>query len=157
MNLRNLNESDYKRVISVMDDWWGGRQVSHLLQKLFFRHFNDSSFVIEDDDLIVGFLVGFISQSYPEEAYIHFVGVHPDYREKGLGSKLYYTLFETVRNRGCKVVRSITSPVNKGSIEFHTRLGFIIENTDEVNRDIIDDVNNNGLDPVRVQFLKKLQ
>ena len=33
--------------------------------------------------------VGFMSQSRPAEAYIHFVGVHPDERGHGLGRRLY--------------------------------------------------------------------
>jgi hypothetical protein len=43
-----------------------------------FVHFRDTSFIGEMNDNLIGFLVGFLSPSVPEEAYIHFVGVHPD-------------------------------------------------------------------------------
>ena len=76
---------------------------------------------------LAGFLVGFVSQSQPGDAYIHFVGVHPPERGHGLGRRLYGTLFDAVRGRGCTRVRAITSPVNTGSIAFHRRMGFRLE------------------------------
>lgn len=130
MNLRVLVESDYQNVISVLDEWWGGRHMADMLPKLFFRHFKETSFIAEEGSKIVGFLVGFVSQSYPTEAYIHFIGVHPDYRKERIGLKLYSAFFEKVQQKGCEIVRSITSPVNKGSIGFHTRIGFEMEKGD---------------------------
>lgn len=76
MNIRSVRESDYKVIISVIDSWWGGRQMADMLPSLFFRHFQDTSFVAEEDNKLIGFLTGFISQSYPGEAYIHFIGIH---------------------------------------------------------------------------------
>jgi hypothetical protein len=42
--LRYLEEADYQPIIEVVDDWWGGRPVAVLLQKLFFVHFRPTSF-----------------------------------------------------------------------------------------------------------------
>jgi GNAT superfamily N-acetyltransferase len=60
-----------------------------MLPRLFFEHFTDTSFAAERDGRLVGFLAGFISQSRPGEAYIHFVGVDPAQRGRGLGRLLY--------------------------------------------------------------------
>jgi ribosomal protein S18 acetylase RimI-like enzyme len=124
MHLRNIQEADYASVISVIDDWWGGRPMADMLPRLFFIHFQETSFALEHNHQIIGFLIGFVSQSRPTEAYIHFVGVHPDWRQQGLGERLYIHFFHTVRQRGCRLVSCITSPANKGSIAFHTRMGF---------------------------------
>jgi GNAT superfamily N-acetyltransferase len=78
--------------------------MADMLPKLFFQHFQDTSFVVEHDDQIVAFLVGFVSQTYPEQAYIHFVGVHPEYRKNGLAKQLYERFFETVKAKGCTEV-----------------------------------------------------
>ncbi len=101
MNIRHVQVDDYLPIVSVMNDWWGGRQVSHMLPRLFFEHFRNTSFVIEQDGKnlrqevpIVAFLIGFLSQSQPDEAYIHFVGVHPDYRKQRLGKTLYELFFK---------------------------------------------------------------
>ena len=59
------------------------------LPRLFFEHFTDTSFAAERDGKLAGFLAGFISQSRPGEAYIHFAGVDPAERGSGLGRLLY--------------------------------------------------------------------
>jgi len=99
-----------------------------LLPKLFLDHFYDTSFVVEEESELIGFLIGFMSQSRPIEAYIHFVGVHPDYRKDGIGATLYQQFFQICRKRGRSIIHACTSPVNKGSIAFHTRMGFQVEN-----------------------------
>jgi ribosomal protein S18 acetylase RimI-like enzyme len=98
-----------------------------MLPRLFFEHFRDTSFVAEDDGELVGFLCGFLSQTFPDEAYVHFVGVRPDRRGGGLGAELYERFFTAARAAGRSVVRCVTAPVNEASVAFHRRLGFEIE------------------------------
>ena len=40
---------------------------------------------LESEVGLIGFLLGFFSQLHADEAYVHFVGVHPDFRRLGLG------------------------------------------------------------------------
>jgi GNAT superfamily N-acetyltransferase len=101
-----------------MDDWWGGfqgeagaRQRALLLPRLFFQHFANSSYLVERvDRRLVAFLIGFLSQSRPDEAYIHFVGVDPVLRRVGLAAALYRRFFEHAKQRGARSVAAITSP-----------------------------------------------
>ena len=127
MRIRHAEPSDHARVAAVIDEWWGGRQVRDMLPRLFFTHFRDTSFVAEEDGELAGFLCGFLSQTHPEQAYCHFVGVSPAHRKTGLASELYERLFETARAAGRASVHCVTSPKNTGSIAFHTRIGFEIE------------------------------
>ncbi len=106
--IRNAEPSDYARVIGVIDEWWGGRPMAAMLPKLFFVHFRDTSFVAEDDDGLAGFLCGFRSQTFQDEAYVHFVGVDPGRRGGGLGRELYERFFDAIAPRG--TVRAVTSP-----------------------------------------------
>ena len=114
-------------MISVIDDWWGGRHMADMLPRLFFEHFTDTSFAAERDGELAGFLVGFRSQSRLAEAYIHFVGIHPARARPRSGPATVRALLRGVRARGCDRVRAVTSPVNRGSIGFHQRMGFDIE------------------------------
>ena len=98
-----------------------------MLPRLFFEHFRDTSFVAEEDGELVGFLCGFLSQTFPDEAYVHFVGVRPDRRGDGLGAELYGRFFTAAREAGRSTVRCVTAPVNEASVAFHRRLGFEIE------------------------------
>jgi ribosomal protein S18 acetylase RimI-like enzyme len=70
---------------------------------------------------------GFLSQTEPHEAYIHFVGIAPEYRGAGLGRRLYERFFDEVRGEGRSVVRCVTSPVNEVSVAFHEALGFEVD------------------------------
>jgi ribosomal protein S18 acetylase RimI-like enzyme len=115
-------------VIGRVNTWWGGRDMAPMLPKLFFLHFEGTSFVADDDDgQLAGFLCGFLSQTDPEEAYIHFVGVAPERRGSGLGRDLYERFFTVVRGEGRSVVRCVTSPLNEDSVAFHRALGFEAE------------------------------
>ena len=115
---------DWQRVIAVMPAWWGGRDLRELLPRVFFEHFRTTSFIVEHEDELVAFLVGFLCPTHEDEAYIHFVGVHPDWRRSRLASDLYGRFCGVAQRQGRTVVRAVTSHVNKDSVAFHTRLGF---------------------------------
>lgn len=156
MLIRNLEETDYDAIISALNEWWGGRPMTDMLPRLFFKHFRDTSFVIEQDNAIAAFIVGFISQADPNQAYVHFTGVNPDYRKRGLGVRLYQTLFAVVKQKGCDTVRLVTSPNNTNSIAFHTHIGFQIEaGTCNINGVAVS-ANYDGPGEDRVLFIKAL-
>lgn len=148
VTIRHAKPSDYGRVIGRVNVWWGGRDMAPVLPKLFFLHFEGTSFVAEDEEGdLVGFLCGFLSQTNADEAYVHFVGITPDHRGEGLGRALYERFFDEVRAHERTVVRCVTSPVNQESVAFHQTLGF------EVDR-VIEDYDGPGED--RVLLVKRL-
>ncbi|MFX1443131.1 MAG: GNAT family N-acetyltransferase [Promethearchaeota archaeon] len=124
---RNGNPLDYEKVVKLQPLWWNGRDLTSLILKIFFIHFRDTIFIAEKDGEIVGFLIGFFSQYFSNEAYIHFIGIHPNFRKKGLGFALYTKFFNLCDLNNRIVIHSATSPINKDSIKFHTKLGFVIE------------------------------
>lgn len=126
LKIRDSKPSDHHRIISALKDWWGGRDLSYMLPKLFLIHFCNTSFVIEKDDGLIAFLIGFLSPSRTNEGYIHFAGVHPDYRGIRIGEFLYDQFFKICKENGRNKIKACTSPVNKGSIEFHKKIGFTI-------------------------------
>jgi len=65
LQIRQLSTADYPLVISVIDQWWGGRSMAGKLPRLFFEHFTDTSFAAEREGRLAGFLAGFVSQSRP--------------------------------------------------------------------------------------------
>jgi ribosomal protein S18 acetylase RimI-like enzyme len=122
---RRPTDADYPAVISVIDEWWGGRRVRALLPRLWFHHFTGSSWIVESGDgRLEGFLVGFISPDHPSEAYVHMIGTNPNRRKRGVGRALYEHFFEDVRARGARTVKSVTWPGNQISVKFHTAIGF---------------------------------
>jgi len=122
--IRKLSPNDYDVIISNLNDWWGGRNVTDMLPRLFFDHFHTTSFVFEDQDTLVGFVVGFISRDNPEIAYIHFTGVDPEYRKQGVASQLYRNFISQAQSNGCRYIKCVTSPSNTDSLAYHHKLGF---------------------------------
>lgn len=154
--LRHLEERDHQPIVQIVDEWWGGRPMAGLLPRLFFEHFQLTSFVIEEEGQMQGFLIGFRSQTEPAQAYIHFVGIHPDQRGQGLGRRLYEHFFSVVRELGCTEVHCITSPVNKNSLAFHTSMGFEILPGDTEVDGIAVTSNYDGFGEKRVLFRRWL-
>ena len=157
MLIRNPNPSDYNAIISVVDHWWNGRKMSNMLPKLFFEHFKQTSFLLEKEGEIIGFLIGFLSQTHSQEAYIHFVGIHPDFRGQGLGKSLYQKFFEVIHGYDRQTVKCVTSPLNKNSIEFHLSLGFEIQQGNSTYDQISYFPNYDGEGEDRVLFIRHLQ
>jgi ribosomal protein S18 acetylase RimI-like enzyme len=145
VKIRSGKHSDHEKIVSVMPEWWGGRDLSSSVLKIFFIHFNHSTFIAEIGDELIGFLVGFMSQSEAKVGYIHFAGVHPQFRKSGICRRLYEKFYGICMANDRSIVKSCTSPVNKLSINFHRKMGFEIEAGDG----IIDDV------PVTLDYLGK--
>ncbi|MDQ0202260.1 GNAT family N-acetyltransferase [Neobacillus ginsengisoli] len=156
MKIRKIDSANYKQIITILNDWWNGRQMTDMLPKLFFEHFQETSFIMEEKDQIIGFLVGFLSQSKKKEAYIHFVGVHPEKRNLNIGKRLYNQFFEVIQQKGYDTVRCVTSPTNKASISYHTKMGFQIEIGDREVDGVSIHTDYDGPKQDRVLFVKKL-
>ena len=156
VRIRPIRSSDYLTVMSVLDGGGGGRHMADLLPRLFFEHFTDTSFAAERDGELAGFLVGFRSQSRPGEAYIHFVGVDPELRGRGVGRELYTAFLRRAAEAGRREVRAITSPGNTGSVAFHRAMGFTVEPGDREVDGLSVHSDYDGPGQHRVCFLRRI-
>jgi ribosomal protein S18 acetylase RimI-like enzyme len=131
MNIRNAEPTDYERVLKVMVDWWGGRDLRSMVYKGLFLHFKQTTFIAEDEKgELVGFLLGYLSQTFENEAYINWIGVHPGHRKHGLARTLYERFFEVARAHGRTRVTCGTALVNQASMQWHKHMGFSVEEKD---------------------------
>ena len=168
--VRRPREADHPCVLAELDRWWAGAlgdtdeaaRARHsleralLLPRLFFQHFTASSTIVEHDGAIIAFLMGFLSETEVDTAYIHFIGIAPSHRGRGLGRSLYERFIAHAKDRGRSKIECVTSPTNRGSIAFHTRMGFAIKPSDEL-RDGVPvqrDYDGPGLD--RVVFVLRI-
>lgn len=124
MNIRNVTTDDYERLSDVVNEWGARTNIFQIVPRLFFEHFQPTSFVIELHGETIGLVIGFISQTDDKQAYVHFIGINPNFRQQGIGRQLYKHFFKTVRNKGCNEILCITTPLNRTSIAFHEALGF---------------------------------
>jgi ribosomal protein S18 acetylase RimI-like enzyme len=117
--------NDYDAIAAVADDWWG-RPILGSLPRLFLDLFWRTSLMIDGPAGPDALLVGILSPSDGDRAYIHFVGVAPHARGRGLGRVLYDEFFRQAHADGRTAVTAITAPVNTGSIAFHRSMGFTV-------------------------------
>ncbi len=96
------------------------------------HEFDNTSYVMKEDGLIVAYMLCLYSQTEPT-AYIHALCVHPEHRRKGLATQLCGHFTAEARAHGCKYLKSGTSPGNSTSIAFHRSLG--MEPTGDAEKD----------------------
>lgn len=130
MLLRTATAADHEAVVAAIAEWWGDRDLTGLMQPLFLENFASTSLVAEDAGRMRGFLVGFRSADDPSSAYVHFIGVDPEQRGSGLGRRLHDEFARRMAALGVERIRCVTSPVNEGSVAFHTAIGFTVEGVD---------------------------
>lgn len=130
MHTRNITKNDFDHIVSVMDQWWGGT-AGQRPEPFLFYEFGQHALVVEDEGTMAGFLLGFVSDQASPTAYVHLVGIHPDYRRKGVARKLYDTFLEQSASRGALHAKAITTVGNEGSVLFHKAMGFEVAEVED--------------------------
>ena len=124
MVTRPLEKRDYDLIVQVIDRWWGG-PTSALAHPIFFYELGEMARIVEDDGVMVGFLLGFIAKTPTADVgYVHLVGIHPDHRRRGVGRLLYEAFEKDCRKAGVSRMKAITTLGNEGSQIFHQVLGW---------------------------------
>src|ERR1700761_1456545 len=120
MNVRRITKGDFDRIVEVIDHWWGG-PIGTFAHPIFFYELGEDALVVEQGSEMIGFLLGFVvaANGAPSTGYVHLVGIHPEYRRRGVGRLLYDRFTQACRGGGCVRMKAITTPGNEGSIRFH--------------------------------------
>lgn len=129
LELRSLAPADFAEARMVADAWFG-HPVGLTMHRLFFDQLGPSGLRAadpHDPDRMIGVLLGFASLAEPELAYIHFVMVDPQARERGVARALYEEFGRRMFAAGCIRVRTLAAPQRARSIKFHEALGFVGE------------------------------
>ena len=72
------------------------------------------------DDKLVAYAGAWISF---EEAQVMNVAVHPEYRGKGFGTKLFSQLIDEVKSRGATAITLEVRPSNEAAIKLYEKFG----------------------------------
>lgn len=129
LRVRAMTKRDFDNVVQVVDQWWSG-PIAILAHPVFFYELGKHARVVEDaanGSKFVGFLLGFIrpvDEDRPAVGYVHLVGVHPEYRRKGVARALYNEFTLSCLSAGCRQLKAITTHGNEGSLRFHQALGW---------------------------------
>lgn len=129
MDTRPLTKADYDHIVRVIDVWWGG-PTSALAHPMFFYELGRLARVVEAEGSLVGFLLGFVCPD-ASVGYVHLVGIHPDYRRRGVGRILYAAFEDDCRRESCRELKAITTSGNDGSVRFHQAQGWSLKEIED--------------------------
>jgi ribosomal protein S18 acetylase RimI-like enzyme len=125
LELRHPTEPDQPRIVGLVDEWFGGRRVRHLVVRAWFRHAGSTSWLAEDGaGQPIGFLIGYRSQDHPEEAVVHLVAVHPSHRRRGIGRALVGSFLADVSAARVATVTALAWPGEPIAVAFFRALDF---------------------------------
>ncbi len=140
MNVRRMTKPDFDRIVEVIDHWWGG-PIGTFAHPIFCYELGERALIAEQGQEMIGFLLGFLIPGAESPAaaasdaartgYVHLVGIHPEYRRRGVGRLLYDRFTEDCREARCMRMKAITTPGNEGSIRFHVALGWNVQEVDD--------------------------
>ena len=139
MDARRITKGDFDRIVEVIDHWWGG-PIGTFAHPIFFYELGNEALVVENGSEMIGFLLGFLvaatggpatAEARVHTGYVHLVGIHPDYRRRGVGRLLYDRFTEDCRAARCTRMKAITTPGNEGSIRFHLALGWAVDEIED--------------------------
>ncbi len=129
---RPAEASDAAALTRAIDEWWPGGHIVHGICPQLLEHVGDTCFIVEDEGELVGFLVGYLSQRVSDAGYVHYAGVRPDRRGRGIGREMYGRFVDLICECGRTRVVAETGAWNRASIAFHERVGFVLEPADEM-------------------------
>jgi GNAT superfamily N-acetyltransferase len=140
MNVRRVRKVDFDRIVEVIDHWWDG-PIGTFAHPIFFYELGEQALVVEQGAEMIGFLLGFLVpvsegggpdvSAAARTGYVHLVGIHTDFRRRGVGRLLYDHFTQECRAARCVRMKAITAPGNEGSIRFHVALGWNVQEVDD--------------------------
>lgn len=130
IKLRRFSLSDLESVMEIEKASFPKRQIySNFLFEKHYKEYPEGFIVAENRKEIVGYTIGKLKNG---EAEIISLAVKPDFRQKGIGTKLTNFLINYFKEGGVREISLNVRTKNKVGIAFYQELGFkilkIIEN-----------------------------
>ena len=129
MVIRTATKEDLGKIIEIeklsFPNPWGYNYFNAALKDLLI--------VYEDEETkkVVGYLIAVCCKH--NKAIIMKLAVHPEYRGRGIATKLLKAILEMLKERDIEAVEIDVDMVNKGAIELYERVGFKIARTIPMN------------------------
>jgi L-2,4-diaminobutyric acid acetyltransferase len=115
MNLRAATERDGARVWRLLARTGGLERNTCYAYVLLFSDFGDTCLVAEQDGELLGFVLAYRPPAHRDELFVWQIGVAPEARGHGLGSRMLDTLLAQPGCDGVAYLTATVSPDNEAS------------------------------------------
>lgn len=119
--IRKASPLDFAQIVEVENISFKNPYPPALILSFLHLH-DDSSFVATANDKIIGYVIG--ARKSKARGHIISIAVRPEWRRKGIGSKLMNTLLDLFKQEGLKFVELEVAVSNEEAIAFYESLGF---------------------------------
>ena len=92
--------------------------------KIILRFFGDYCFIAEENEQIIGFVMGIVPQSFKGTYFLWDIGVKPSYRGQGIGGRLVREVEKESGRMGFKRVELTIDPDNLPSQKLFEKMGY---------------------------------
>lgn len=150
MNIRRLQQEDAKQMHNLVKDFWTTtcrleklpvdiykfeklKSVDQTIEEERHKYMDWISFVAEEEDQLIGFIVGKVTEKPHKEmeriGYIEeFFVIEPN-RSKGIGAQLFDKLISEFKKEGCTAVSTDSYVANTSAVKYYMKKGFIPRTT----------------------------
>ncbi len=115
MNFRSPTENDGARVWHLLERTGGLERNTCYAYVLLFGDFGDTCLLAEQDGELLGFVLAYRPPSRRDELFVWQIGVAPEARGRGLGSRMLDALLERPGCAGVNFLTATVSPDNEAS------------------------------------------
>lgn len=139
IHIRKADSDDLPAIIQLLaDDLLGAQREDSTMppNALYLKawdnisnNYNSEIFVVEDQGKVIGVAqldyLQYLTYQGGRRAQIEGVRVHKEYRNEGIGKKLFQFLIEKARQSDCHLVQLTTDISRPKALKFYEGLGFV--------------------------------
>ncbi|MCF8233489.1 MAG: GNAT family N-acetyltransferase [Bacteroidales bacterium] len=91
---------------------------------IMIRYFRNTFFIMRDENRIIGFVWGFVSQAEPDVLFLWQIGVAESHRGSGISHQMMEVFIEAARENNCRKVHATVETENIASCKLFEKMRF---------------------------------
>lgn len=124
MRIRKAAQEDFLRVHEFTAGCPPMENYPEHVYKILLRYFGDYCFIAEENEQIIGFVLGIVPQSFQDTYFLWDIGVTSSYRGQGIGGKLVREVEKELGKMGFKRIELTIDPANLPSRKLFEKMGY---------------------------------